>query len=159
MKTSKAKRAALKRYYYSETGKAFREQYKASGKRKEVKDKYKQSKKGRAAIKRYRSSEKHKDYRKKWNKTPTGKAVRAKASKKIHDRKRAIISEEKLKRGCVDCGYKGHPAALDFDHVKGKKLFSMSQAVSRSIKAIRAEMEKCVVRCSNCHRIKTFEDR
>lgn len=64
-----------------------------------------------------------------------------------------------MRRGCIDCGYNKHPAALDFDHVDGEKLFEVSKTMGRSFAKMTAEIAKCVVRCSNCHRIKTFEDR
>ena len=66
----------------------------------------------------------------------------------------------KLSHGCVDCGYCEHPAALEFDHLlpehKTGNIASM-----RSIKAMKAEIERCAieVRCSNCHRIRTFEEQ
>ncbi|SRR6266403_2061637 len=46
------------------------------------------------------------------------------------------------------------PVVLDFDHVKGKKRFHISRALSLgySTKTILKEIQKCVVRCSNCHR-------
>lgn len=59
----------------------------------------------------------------------------------------------------MDCGYNEHPAALDFDHIGDDKLFDVSKTMGRSLEAIQAEIAKCVVRCSNCHRIKTFEAR
>lgn len=54
---------------------------------------------------------------------------------------------------CVDCG-ETDPVVLDFDHVKGRKDFHISRALSLgwAIETIEKEMEKCVVRCSNCHR-------
>lgn len=65
-------------------------------------------------------------------------------------------NEVKLASGCVDCGYAGHPAALDFDHVRGEKRFSVATAVNeaRSRKSIEEEIAKCDVRCANCHRIR-----
>jgi len=68
------------------------------------------------------------------------------------------MQAEKLRRGCVDCGYNKHPAALDFDHVDGTKVFNISK-VSRSQAALEIEMSKCVVRCANCHRIRTAQAR
>lgn len=63
----------------------------------------------------------------------------------------------KVAMGCIDCGYNANPVALDFDHVAGKKKFGLSQGVSRGgIKSLLSEAAKCVVRCANCHRIKTF---
>jgi hypothetical protein len=37
----------------------------------------------------------------------------------------------------------------------GEKLLNVSAA--KSIAQARAEIEKCEVRCANCHRIKTWE--
>lgn len=54
---------------------------------------------------------------------------------------------------CVDCGYDGHPAALDFDHIDPRKKEGNVAHLNWS-KAVR-EAEKCEIRCANCHRIKT----
>jgi len=57
---------------------------------------------------------------------------------------------------CVDCG-ESNPVVLDFDHVRGDKLDSISRMVmvGFSIKKISDEINKCDVRCANCHRIAT----
>lgn len=68
---------------------------------------------------------------------------------------KAILREIKLKSGCADCGYRGHPAALEFDHVTGQKSFTI--ATRRDLLKIFDEIQKCEVVCSNCHRIRTFE--
>lgn len=70
---------------------------------------------------------------------------------------RLFLNEIKLNRGCVDCGYRAHPAALDFDHVSGTKRRLVSFAKSKAQALV--EMAECEVRCSNCHRIKTWERR
>jgi hypothetical protein len=70
---------------------------------------------------------------------------------------RLFLNEIKMARGCTDCGYRQHPAALDFDHVSGAKERLVSFAKSRA--QALAEIEKCEVRCSNCHRIRTWERR
>lgn len=77
-----------------------------------------------------------------------------------YDRKRRkniyeYLDAVKLARGCTDCGYREHAIALDFDHVRGKKLRNLSQC--RTMKTVKVEIEKCEVRCANCHRIKTWE--
>jgi len=87
-----------------------------------------------------------------WQSTPHGKAkMRAKRVER-----KAWIDGIKLERGCVDCGYRAHPSALDFDHVRGVKLHNIaSMLYGSSVEAILAEMEKCEVVCANCHRIRT----
>jgi len=54
---------------------------------------------------------------------------------------------------CVDCG-ESDPVVLDFDHVRGLKVNSVSRMCrNRSrLESLIAEIEKCDVRCSNCHR-------
>ena len=54
---------------------------------------------------------------------------------------------------CVDCP-EGDPVCLDFDHVRGTKQNPISRMVfmGMSVAAIQKEIEKCEVRCSNCHR-------
>lgn len=68
------------------------------------------------------------------------------------------ISDFKINSGCVDCGYRKHPAALDIDHMNGK---TKNISSLKSIAAVKAEIERhgCVVRCANCHRIKSWETR
>lgn len=67
---------------------------------------------------------------------------------------RQFLADYKLEDGCVDCGYKEHHAALDFDHVRGEKSINVCNA--RSISAAKKEIEKCEVVCANCHRIRTY---
>lgn len=61
---------------------------------------------------------------------------------------------------CVDCG-ETDIIVLEFDHVRGVKLDSISGMVrdARSLKAISDEIAKCEVRCANCHRRKTVTER
>src|SRR5262245_59263926 len=67
---------------------------------------------------------------------------------------KALITEYKLARGCTDCGYRAHAAALDLDHLPGfEKRANVGRLFSRE--AILAELAKCEVVCANCHRIRT----
>ncbi|MBU2542070.1 hypothetical protein KJ785_00735 [Patescibacteria group bacterium] len=59
------------------------------------------------------------------------------------------------KHPCVDCGEKDI-RVLDFDHLRDKKMGIASMVKNcYSIKALEKEIEKCLVRCANCHRRKT----
>lgn len=53
---------------------------------------------------------------------------------------------------CSDCP-EADPVVLQFDHVRGTKLFNISEAVHAgySIRKIQEEIDKCEVRCANCH--------
>lgn len=61
---------------------------------------------------------------------------------------------------CVDCGEQD-PIVLQFDHVRGKKQWAVSEMVHRwmSPRAIIAEIAKCKVRCANCHARRTAIER
>ena len=57
---------------------------------------------------------------------------------------------------CVDCG-ESNLLTLDFDHINPDE---KSYTVSRMVKdfkweTILKEIEKCEIRCANCHRIRT----
>lgn len=64
-------------------------------------------------------------------------------------------------RPCMDCGHSFDPICMDFDHVRGKKSFSLSAAVRDgfSKKRMLAEIEKYEIVCSNCHRVRTHKRR
>ena len=72
-------------------------------------------------------------------------------------KRRQQIAEYKLKAGCIDCGYNTHQAALDFDHIQGEKKFTIGGSYTRSWDSILKEINKCEVRCANCHRVVTYE--
>ena len=59
---------------------------------------------------------------------------------------------------CIDCG-ESDIVVLEFDHQgdKGFNLFEIIKERSSLIK-VKEEIEKCVVRCANCHRRKTAKD-
>jgi hypothetical protein len=76
------------------------------------------------------------------------------AMRKRSASQRRFLASVKLTAGCIDCGYAGSAYALDFDHVRGSKEFALSWS-NRTWLRIAAELEKCDVRCANCHRIRT----
>lgn len=58
---------------------------------------------------------------------------------------------------CVDCGV-SNPLVLEFDHIIPEDKFNCVSYLVCSgygLDTILSEMEKCEVRCANCHRIKT----
>lgn len=60
-----------------------------------------------------------------------------------------------LKGGqCSRCGYKRCVDALEFHHLdSSKKDFGVSEkGYTKSWEKIRAELEKCILVCANCHR-------
>lgn len=82
-----------------------------------------------------------------------------------HKRERVIrdkvfINEYLKNNPCIDCG-ETNLVVLDFDHVKGQKFNAVGQLATSgySIEVIKNEIQKCEVRCANCHRIKTAKER
>lgn len=59
---------------------------------------------------------------------------------------------------CLDCGGVFHPSVMDFDHRPGEeKKFGMAHGTfSYGWEALKAEIAKCDVVCSNCHRYRTW---
>jgi uncharacterized protein YbaR (Trm112 family) len=73
------------------------------------------------------------------------------------DRKRKRAFLYLLAHPCQDCGEKD-PVVLEFDHVSGEKSSAITDMVRGGAyrwDTIAAEIEKCVVRCANCHRRRT----
>lgn len=68
---------------------------------------------------------------------------------------RARLQAMKMERGCMDCGYRAHPAALEFDHARDTKSITLSQCSERYWSVVEHEVAKCDVVCANCHRIRT----
>lgn len=74
---------------------------------------------------------------------------------------RTYLDEIKLSRGCTKCGYKEHPAALDFHHLSQQdKVATIASLYSTlNLQKILAEVAKCEVLCANCHRIETYHQK
>ncbi len=54
---------------------------------------------------------------------------------------------------CQICGYKKYQGALDIHHINGKKEFGIGdKGYTRSWKKVKAELDKCILVCANCHR-------
>jgi 5-methylcytosine-specific restriction endonuclease McrA len=71
-------------------------------------------------------------------------------------RHRLILHRLKLEQGCQHCGYDKHPVALEFHHVNpSNKSFELNNINIGLMKLLR-ETEKCIVLCSNCHRIEEY---
>ena len=99
----------------------------------------------------------NKEHQQKYRSQSHVKLKRAKQFKELRwERKRLLI--EALGGKCVDCGFSGHMSALDFDHVNPEdKEFQIAYGLqSHSYEKLLHEASKCVLRCANCHRIKTY---
>lgn len=80
-------------------------------------------------------------------------------TQKFQQSRKDLINKIKTDRGCAKCGYNAHSAALDFNHIHGKKLLAIGQDPKAAWHKLMEEINKCEVLCANCHRIHTYENR
>lgn len=82
-----------------------------------------------------------------------------KRGKKTLKENRQKVYDYYKTHSCVDCG-ESNPVVLEFDHRDGvDKKGSISSLIGNgcSWNTIKEEIDKCDVRCANCHRIRTAE--
>ena len=75
----------------------------------------------------------------------------------MRDRSRAgKLKAVEYKGGvCVDCSGEFHPAVFDFHHLDpSKKDLKVANSFCRKWEVVRAELDKCVMLCANCHRLR-----
>jgi len=72
-------------------------------------------------------------------------------SKRRRSLKRKLVEEAGGR--CALCGFDAHPATLQFHHLDpASKSFALAEGgLGRGIAQSRAEAEKCVLLCANCH--------
>lgn len=105
----------------------------------------------------------HKAYRREYYQKNREKIIQqdGKRGKDRKTRNRQFIWDYYKKNPCVDCG-ETNPIVLQFDHRDGvEKLERISLLVNNkcSIKTLKEEIDKCNVRCANCHHIRTSEQQ
>jgi hypothetical protein len=63
-----------------------------------------------------------------------------------------FVADYLIAHPCVDCG-ESDPVVLTFDHNNGNNKMNVADMVSQgySLKAGQEEVNKCVIRCFNCH--------
>lgn len=81
------------------------------------------------------------------------------ANTKARQRNRDFLFDYLNSHPCVDCGETDY-LVLEFDHVLGKKKMGVATMAHRSfsLETIKKEIDKCVVRCCNCHRRRTIKE-
>lgn len=99
------------------------------------------------------------EYKKEYYKNNKEKLIKysTESTKKIRQRNRQFIWNYYKENSCVDCP-ESDPIVLEFDHREGvEKEYEISKMVTQcySIEGIKKEIEKCDVRCANCHRKET----
>lgn len=100
-----------------------------------------------------------KKYYKKWkDKSEESKNRYNKWKQKRIGEIRKLFREYMKDAQCIDCGYSNW-VALEFDHVRGNKIAGVTDLINKgnAWEKVLEEIEKCEIRCLNCHRIKTAE--
>jgi hypothetical protein len=101
--------------------------------------------------------EKLKAYKALWHQR--NKERRTAAIKLRRSQKRQYVHSLKEGVECLDCGVEYPPYVYDFDHLpEFKKEFDLSSTGMRdkTMEQIIAEVAKCELICSNCHRHRTY---
>ena len=67
--------------------------------------------------------------------------------------KRQIVDNYLFHHPCIDCK-EDDVLVLEFDHTNGIKIKNVSSMIhdNSSIQQLIDEIDKCIVRCANCHR-------
>lgn len=95
---------------------------------------------------------------KKYVRSPEQKEAKRRKDRERNRRQREVLTNIKLERGCTDCGYNEHAAALHFDHLSDKR-WNIGMNISRKMEDLLEEVAKCEVVCANCHAVRTSERR
>ena len=75
--------------------------------------------------------------------------------------RQTVLRQQRLKQAAVDykggccsaCGYNRYIGSLEFHHLDpAKKDFNLAAAHCTNFEKIKAELDKCIVLCANCHR-------
>ena len=94
-------------------------------------------------------------YRDKNKERKTSAEYKRKVKKANHD----YIRSYKEYHKCSECD-EGRAVCLDLHHIHPHlKSFELSTVKTHSIGSIDAELNKCVVLCANCHRLRHAEHR
>jgi len=61
---------------------------------------------------------------------------------------------------CSDCGNKYPVCCYDFHHINPEeKKFEIAPRLDSKVETIMEEVKKCLMICSNCHRIRHYKER
>lgn len=100
-------------------------------------------------------------FQSRYSSEPQLRERKSKARRKNKDKKRTVIKEYFKSHPCVDCGEADY-CVLDFDHRDpNEKRYGIAHIMgnNHSISTLLVEMDKCDVRCANCHRRRTAQQQ
>lgn len=87
-----------------------------------------------------------------------GDRERKERNKKITlEKNRGFLWDILTSSSCLDCGEQD-PLVLEFDHRDDViKSANVSEMMHKNIQSIKDEIDKCDIRCANCHRRRTIK--
>lgn len=126
-----------------------------SGPSKEVRKRYYQNNReqilAREREKYLADPEKYKEYQKEYRKK-NRQWITEKNKQKRKDKLQLLI--ELLGNKCAKCAQQFPDCVYDFHHIDPEtKLFTIGEHMGKAIKTLKQEVSKCLLLCSNCHRI------
>ena len=85
-------------------------------------------------------------------------AVNTRVRKQRHKNK-LFLKQIKLEMECEHCKYNENAVAMDFHHLNRKeKSFSISRSAHYDLLTLLREIDKCIILCANCHRLRHHND-
>ena len=103
----------------------------------------------------YKDPERQREAERRWYQRNREQVFARKNRKKAELR---ALARQMKSRPCADCGVRYPYYVMDFDHVDGDKEMIISTLVNRGGRTrLLAELAKCDVVCSNCHRERTWQ--
>jgi hypothetical protein len=107
----------------------------------------------------YSDPEKRKEANRRWYERHREEQINR--SKVSTSKLRLEVRAYKESKSCVDCGVAYPYYVMDFDHVRGEKTANVADILNRSCSrpVLFAEIAKCDLVCSNCHRVRTHNRR
>jgi hypothetical protein len=116
-----------------------------------TKEQYKEYAKSSPAVKRYRNSEKARLCRRRYRLSVKGQEKEKESLQRRKSSVRDVIEQAK-NVPCADCGGRFDTVCMDFHHLRDKKFLIGRNR--RCLRLVLLELEKCVVICANCHRLR-----
>lgn len=108
----------------------------------------------------YKDKSRHIEYLRKWRIKNHARASELSVigARRNYSKNYKLVSEYKKDKPCLDCKNIFPAVAMDFDHVRDKKVKNVSSMLRNSSwKTIEKEIKKCDLVCSNCHRVRTHK--
>jgi len=96
----------------------------------------------------------HYEYNRQWQERNPG--LKKRSMDRFRQKRTEWLTDLRAKSSCSICGqsFPDHPSVIDFHHKSGEsKESGISRMRLQTMSQIKAEVDKCIAVCANCHRI------